>query len=48
MHDSLWDCTSMYLCLKLIDDMQACGWRVSCVEGDRAGRVRLSCEVAKL
>ena len=26
VHDSLWDVTSIFLCLKLLDDASACGW----------------------
>ena len=48
VHDSLWDCTSMYLCLKLTDDMNACGWSVKLVNGGKAERLELHCELAKL
>eukprot|EP01052_Picozoa_sp_SAG31_P039089 SAG31_NODE_5347_length_2594_cov_2.007615_3_plen_188_part_00 len=48
VHDSLWDCTSMYLCLKLIDDMNACGWHTHLVDGGRAGHTMLQCDLAKL
>ena len=48
MHDSMWDITSIYLCLKMIDDANACGWEVSLVDGGKGERVEMRCSLAKL
>ena len=42
------DITSVYLCLKLWDDANACGWTVGLVEGGKGGRLVLQCDLAKL